>query len=499
MSELIRYISGISCVLLFLALFFACPVAAEEANGIWIVNSEPLIYVQERISTTFPAATVVTGSVPRIVSALSPDEVTWTSSDESVGDFSSTGVFYAKKPGTTTITASWEGWTDSETVEVGSSPIQADRAEVYLKNSEMYVEETQHFIVIAYDSHTGKRISDLLFDWTATGGTITNGDYTAGKTTGTYTVTASSSSLSATGTVTVKAPAVTRIEISSPGKVGQGASFVVTATAYNGDEIVPKPGITWVVGDTSIISVDDEDTGRFTAEKPGSTTLQAKAADGTGSEVVAITVEETGSTPVYRISTGSAAAGTAASLSAVHTGGDTADAFTWKFTSPSGAVFTQTTSSPSTSYTFPSAGTYTVTLAATNTNNDRTGEVSASVSVYSGGGSSPGGGSSSGSHITTNSDDTSGTAATPTVTSTVSATVGRMVSPTASSVSGTSSPAGSSGPASGTASSGFICCENCPCLLCWLMLVLGCILGSVVTFVAVVLLIRRQRKSDGWA
>ena len=86
--------------------FFACPAVAEEANGIWIVNSEPLIYVQERISTTFPVATVVTGSVPRIVSALSPAEVTWTSSDESVGYFSSARVFYAAKPGTTTITAS---------------------------------------------------------------------------------------------------------------------------------------------------------------------------------------------------------------------------------------------------------------------------------------------------------------------------------------------------------------------------------------------------------
>ena len=170
--------------------------------------------------------------------------MTWASSDESVGYFSSAGVFYAAKPGTTTITASWEGWTDLETVEVGSSPIQADRAEVYLKNSEMYVEETQHFIVISYDSSTGKRISDLSFDWTATWGAITQGgDYTVGKDAGTYTVTASSGSLSETGTVTVKAPAVTRIEISSPAKTSTGTKFVVTATAYNGDDVVAKPGI----------------------------------------------------------------------------------------------------------------------------------------------------------------------------------------------------------------------------------------------------------------
>ncbi len=508
MSEKMRYISGISCVLLLMALFFAGPAAAEEANDIWIVNSEPLIYVQERISTTFPVATVVTGSVPRIVLALSPADVTWTSSDESVGYFNSAGVFYAAKPGTTTITASWEGWTDSDTVEVGSSPIQADRAEVYLKNSEMYVEETQHFIVIAYDSRTGKRISDLLFDWTATGGTITQGgDYTAGKAAGTYTVTASSGSLSATGTVTVKAPAVTRIEVSSPAKTSEGTKFVVTATAYNGDDVVAKPGITWKIGDNSVLSLIEEDGEKFTfeAERAGTTTLQATAANGVSSEKVTVTVEEKGASPVYRISAGSASAGSAATLSATHVSGDAADSFTWKFTSPSGAVFTQTGSSSETSYIFPSAGTYTVTLTAVNTAHSISGEVSTTVQVSSSGSSggstsggssgSSSGDSSSGNHYTSSDDGT----ATPVVTATVSSTV-----KTTASTSGTagSSSSGNGTAGSGvneTASSGFICCENCPCLLCWLMLVLGFILGAVVTFVAVVLLIRRQRKSDGWA
>ena len=122
--------------------------------------------------------------------------------------------------------------------------------------------------------------------------------------------------------------------------------------------LLQSPGLTWKIGDDSVLSLTQEEGEKFTfeAKRAGTTTLQATAANGIRSETVTVAVEEKGAAQVYRISAGPAYAGQSATLSAKHVSGDTADSFTWKFTSPSGAVFTQTGSSSQTTYISRPAG-----------------------------------------------------------------------------------------------------------------------------------------------
>lgn len=477
--------------------------AAETADGIWIVNDGDTISVRPGVTTPFNVVSVVKGDPMKMVSTIPQNQITWTSSNENIGYFQANNEFYAKSTGTTTITAKYNGFTDDLIVNVGTLNPDPNVFNIFPDKVEMYIGEELLFIVDLYDSNLGKKFEGVTPTWTATGGTISGaGVYTAGKSTGTYKVTANYQNHKAEATVLIKAPSVDRIDVNWPDRFAQGSDFSISAEAYDGDIHVKYPGFTWESSNPSVISVTDAANGKFNAKSLGTATITVTSADGKSASH-AIEVYYDGSNPVYSIPSLYGNEGQTLSVTATHVSGDSADSYLWRFTSPTGYFNTQTTSSPSTSFTFPSSGSYTVTLTATNTTYGKSGEAKSTISVSSSSSGTNTGGS--GEMKYTEGDQSSSTKTqTQTITQTATSTKAPTSSktPTASQTGVSETKTGSSD-SSGTESSEthgglFDCGGHCPCLFCWIMLIIGFILGAVVSFIVMVLLIRRERDSNGW-
>jgi len=227
-----------------------------------------------------------------------PDiEVTWESSDTTVGTIDADGHFTALAEGTATITASTgcRGATGTATVTVTSAPLDLfDTVVISPSAITLDIGDSREFIATAYDAE-GDMISETLVTWSCddeTIGTINADGLFVAKAAGTTTITASVEGISEIGTaeVTVRSdePTLARIAVSpSDFYIAAGQKLKLTATAYNqyGDEI-PDIEVTWESSDPCVGTIDD--CGVFTALNDGEVILTASADCVSGSACVTV-------------------------------------------------------------------------------------------------------------------------------------------------------------------------------------------------------------------
>ena len=227
-----------------------------------------------------------------------PDiEVTWESSDTTVGTIDADGHFTALAEGTATITASTgcRGATGTATVTVTSAPLDLfDTVVISPSAITLDIGDSREFIATAYDAE-GDMISEALVTWSCddeTIGTINADGLFVAKAAGTTTITASVEGISEIGTaeVTVRSdePTLARIAVSpSDFYIAAGQKLKLTATAYNqyGDEI-PDIEVTWESSDPCVGTIDD--CGVFTALNDGEVILTASADCVSGSACVTV-------------------------------------------------------------------------------------------------------------------------------------------------------------------------------------------------------------------
>ncbi|MDD3856595.1 MAG: Ig-like domain-containing protein, partial [Methanoculleus sp.] len=200
-------------------------------------------------------------------------EVTWTSSNETVGTIDRTGTFTALAEGTTNVTATVENITGEATVTVGGEEPVASRIDVAPLAPTLAVDETVNFSATVYDQFD-EELPEVAVAWTSsneTVGTIDEGGVftavaegttdviaTIGDVTGTAAVIVSSEEPVATN-ITV-APATTTLAINGT------ETFEATVFDQNGRTMAGIE-VAWASNDPTVGTIDED--GVFTALAEG--------------------------------------------------------------------------------------------------------------------------------------------------------------------------------------------------------------------------------------
>ena len=208
--------------------------------------------------------------------------VTWSSSDNSIATVNAEGVVTAIKEGTATITATTNDGSNLKatcTVKVSIMPV----ASITLNITEKTLEEGETVNLTA--SVLPANASNKSLAWTSSDENVAtvdaNGLVTAVKE-GTATITAKAndgSNVSAKCTIKVKAPVVLVEGITlnaTEQTLTEGETFALTASVT--PENATNKSLAWTSSDENVATVDAN--GLVTAVKEGTTTITAKANDG---------------------------------------------------------------------------------------------------------------------------------------------------------------------------------------------------------------------------
>ncbi len=220
-------------------------------------------------------------------------EVTWTSSNETVGTIDRTGTFTALAEGTTNVTATVENITGEATVTVGGEEPVASRIDVAPLAPTLAVDETVNFSATVYDQFD-EELPEVAVAWTSsneTVGTIDEGGVftavaegttdviaTIGDVTGTAAVIVSSEEPVATN-ITV-APATTTLAINGT------ETFEATVFDQNGRTMAGIE-VAWASSNETVGTIDMN--GTFTAHAEGTANVTATAEGVTGEATVTVT------------------------------------------------------------------------------------------------------------------------------------------------------------------------------------------------------------------
>ena len=230
--------------------------------------------------------------------AMPSGEVTWTSSNETIGTINADGIFTALAAGTTTLTATAGEVSGTAAVTVIAAEPALAKLAVSPSAAILDAGETRQFDVVAFDRF-GNVVADVAVTWTSSDpgvGTIdTCGLFTA-ICAGTTTLTATGDGAAGTATVTVTSddPVLSRIAVTPPAitfNVGDAETF--SATAYDQDGcVMPGIDIAWVSSDETVGTIGTD--GRFAALTAGTTTVTASADGLTGTATVTVTDASSG-------------------------------------------------------------------------------------------------------------------------------------------------------------------------------------------------------------
>ncbi|NLA39753.1 MAG: PGF-pre-PGF domain-containing protein, partial [Methanomicrobiales archaeon] len=278
--------------------------AGDGATGtstVIVTCSEP---IYARITVAPPAITLHTGGEETLIATVFDQyggempgaEVTWESSDEAVGTIDADGRFIALAEGTTSITASVEGISDTATITVtGTPPVLFDTVMISPPAITLDAGRARRFIAAAFDPE-GSIVDDAVAIWSCNDETIgtidADGLFMAGAA-GKATLTASVEGISGSGTaeVTVRpvdpaAPA--RIAVNPPDFfIAAGQSLTLAARVFDqyGSEM-PGAEVTWESSDPAIGTIGD--CGHFAAKSDGEVILIASADEISGSACVTV-------------------------------------------------------------------------------------------------------------------------------------------------------------------------------------------------------------------
>jgi len=256
------------------------------------------------ISLTPPRATLDVGDLQRFMvtvydrdgNVMPAGEVTWSSSNKTVGTIDGDGFFTALAAGTTTVTATAGDCSAQATITVNEWPLLAKIA-VVPSAATLKVGEDLQFEVVAFDRF-GNIVKGAEVTWECSDpcvGTIDpcSGVFTA-LDSGTTTITACGDGAEGTATVTVtcNSPAVTSIVV-TPAAITLAAGGTATFTVLDPDGCeIPDVEIDWCCSDTCVGEIDE--TGFFEAFAAGTATVTASANGVIGTADVEVTDESAG-------------------------------------------------------------------------------------------------------------------------------------------------------------------------------------------------------------
>ena len=224
--------------------------------------------------------------------------VTWSCSDEAVGEIDDAGLFTALTAGMATITASAEGISGTATVTVTAKDPVGPEEPVLTgitltpPRATLDIEDVQKFMVMGYDQN-GNVMPAGEIDWACSGeavGTIDGNGYFTAKTEGTATVTAMAGSCSAESIITVCAegPLLAKIAVvpsATTLEIDDTLEFCAVAFDRFGN-IVEDAEITWECSDPCVGIIDE--CGVFTALDGGTATITACGDGAEGTATVAV-------------------------------------------------------------------------------------------------------------------------------------------------------------------------------------------------------------------
>jgi Bacterial Ig-like domain (group 2)/Lactonase, 7-bladed beta-propeller len=231
--------------------------------------------------TTQITVTVVYSNQTR---ATNPAGVTFTSSDATIAVVGANGVVTTLKPGTTTITATYQGISGSTTVTVTAAVMDSfslSQINISLANG------LTKTISLSGTMTDGSAVADSLFascTWTSSGGVATLSGTTgksntltaAGVGSGTLSITCSG--ITESTTVTVTAAEISRINLTSSEPtidVGGTSQFTATATLTDGTTKNVTSTAVWASGTTTVATMDTTTAGLVHGVAAGSSTITA--------------------------------------------------------------------------------------------------------------------------------------------------------------------------------------------------------------------------------
>jgi PGF-pre-PGF domain-containing protein len=224
-------------------------------------------------------------------------EITWSSSDESVGTIDQTGLFTALAAGTTTITAESGDITATVTVTVSAEDPVLTSIEITPPGATIGIDGTEVFTATALDQFGVEMTDGVEITWSSSDesvGTIDQTGLFTALAAGTTTITAKSGEITTTATVTVSAEdlVITSIKVKPSTAtlvVDDSLRFTATALDQNNNGM-PVGEVIWTSSDTAVGTIDAD--GIFTALAEGSVTITATSGDVAGTATVTVIAEE---------------------------------------------------------------------------------------------------------------------------------------------------------------------------------------------------------------
>ena len=222
--------------------------------------------------------------------------VAWTSSNETVGTITGSGIFSAFVAGTATVTATAGEVSGTAAVTVSTEAPVATSIVVTPTATTLAVDETEQFSATVRDQF-GNIMTGIPVAWTSSNemvGAIDADGTFAARAAGTATITASADNASASATVTVTTdePVLDKIAV-TPTSATLGINDTKQFTAAALDQFgstMPEVPVTWSCSNTTVGTVGTD--GVFTALAAGTATVTATAGEIAGTATVTVTAAE---------------------------------------------------------------------------------------------------------------------------------------------------------------------------------------------------------------
>ncbi|MCK9306508.1 MAG: Ig-like domain-containing protein [Methanoculleus sp.] len=270
---------------------------ASASAAVTVNEEEPAEPVLESIRITPSGATLAIGDTPRfIVTARDQDgavmtgvNVTWTSSEPTVGTIDADGVFTALAEGTADVTATAENVTATATITVISNEPALASIAIAPSAITLGSGETATFTATALDQF-GTDMTDTEITWTSsdeTVGTIDADGVFSAVADGMTTITAAAGNITGTAAVTVTTASSGVAVSPSAITLDIGGSQQFTATVYDLEgNVTTGAEVTWESSDEAVGTIDAN--GLFSPLADGTATITATADNETGTATVTV-------------------------------------------------------------------------------------------------------------------------------------------------------------------------------------------------------------------
>ena len=268
------------------------------ASAVVTVNEgEPAEPVLESIRITPPEATLAISDTQRFMmtardqdgAVMTDVNVTWTSSDETVGTIDADGIFTALTEGTATVTAAAENVTATATITVNDEEPAPASIAVAPSAITLGSGETATFTATALDQF-GTDMADVEITWTSsdeTVGTIDADGVFSAVADGMTTITAAAGNITGTAAATVTTASSGVAVSPSAITLDIGGSQQFTATVYDLEgNVTTGVEVTWESSDEAVGTIDAD--GLFSPLADGTTTITATAGNETGTATVTV-------------------------------------------------------------------------------------------------------------------------------------------------------------------------------------------------------------------